>query len=523
LHFPVLFHLYDGTVIVWLIAIMIRKVIPRQFGSCNRPAERSIVSASRSKKAGEYLKPKRAHAHARPTMRRSLGRVLLSFLILLSTITVYHAEKSEDMTCKADDGTCESESGSGNQKDAVHLEEEEEDANVQFKVSVVNKSKFRADVYYDDGRYGTNIVTVDANGGEGRMNTRKGHRFFVTRHGVKEGLFDPKTDEQHRFVASKPGETFVIPETAAPSPNLCQDRFSICKSEADRGICFENPGWMIVHCCRSCDKDLNASKIIDPKIRCTRDSLNVTKPAWTPGDLNKLFSSWATDERFAKYEPVVLSSPDDGAHGGKSGPWVMIFDNFLTDKEADALIHGGALVGFQRSTNQGTKNSMGEQESVVSTTRTSSNAWCTGKCEALQHVKSITQKIEEVTGVPRTNYESFQILEYDNDQFYRMHHDSTGRDTTPSGPRIMTFFLYLSDVEEGGETYFNNLDLAVKPKKGRALVWPSVRDDEPDFWDDRMFHEAKAVVKGKKHAANHWIHLYDYQTPNKWGCTGSFG
>jgi prolyl 4-hydroxylase len=428
--------------------------------------------------------------------------------------TMCHAEKSEDMTCIAD-GTCES----GSQEDAVV--EEIEDRQEEFKVTVVNKSMFRADVYYDDGQYGKNIVTIDADGGERRINSRKGHRFFFTRHGVKEGLFDPETDEQHRYEVSEPDETFVIPETAAPSPNLCQDRFSICKSLTDEGSCLENPGWMIVHCCRSCERDLDTRRLLDPEVRCTRDSLNVTEPAWKPGDLNKLFSSWATEVKFAEYEPIVLSSPD-GAHGGKIGPWVIIFDNFLTDKEADALIYGGELMGLKRSTNQGATNAIGEQESVVSTTRTSSNAWCTGECEALPDVNSITQKIEEVTGVPRKNYESFQILEYGHDQFYRMHHDSSGRDTTPSGPRIMTFFLYLSDVEEGGETYFNKLDLAVKPKKGRALVWPSVRDDEPDLWDNRMYHEAKDVIKGKKHAANHWIHLYDYDTPNIWGCTGGF-
>ena len=27
---------------------------------------------------------------------------------------------------------------------------------------------------------------------------------------------------------------------------------------------------------------------------------------------------------------------------------------------------------------------------------------------------------------------------------------------------------------------------------------------------------------GKKYAANHWIHLNDYEGPNRWGCTGSF-
>lgn len=100
--------------------------------------------------------------------------------------------------------------------------------------------------------------------------------------------------------------------------------------------------------------------------------------------------------------------------------------------------------------------------------------------------------------------------------------DSEGRDPKPSGNRILTFFLYLSDVEEGGETKFNSLGIQVKPKRGRALVWPSVRDDEPDFWDDRTFHEAMPVIKGKKYAANHWIHFNDYEGPNLWGCTGSF-
>ena len=64
------------------------------------------------------------------------------------------------------------------------------------------------------------------------------------------------------------------------------------------------------------------------------------------------------------------------------------------------------------------------------------------------------------------NYESFQLLQYDGGQFYRSHHDSSVTDNTPAGHRILTFFLYLTDVEEGGETYFNRLDLAIKPKRG---------------------------------------------------------
>ena len=90
------------------------------------------------------------------------------------------------------------------------------------------------------------------------------------------------------------------------------------------------------------------------------------------------------------------------------------------------------------------------------------------------------------------------------------------------GPRILTFFLYLSDVEEGGETVFTNLKLKVKPKRGRALLWPSVQDGNPEEQDPRTNHAAAAVIKGKTYAANAWIHLYDFTKSNLWGCTGAF-
>jgi len=257
--------------------------------------------------------------------------------------------------------------------------------------------------------------------------------------------------------------------------------------------------------------------------------LNTPEPVWKAGDLNNLFESWASNETLKdEFGLEVVSSPEPEKYqatwekASEGAPWVVVFNNFLTDSEVADLIRGGEIEGFERSTDQGNINEVGEMEKVVSKTRTSSNAWCMHSCERLPGVRSATKKIEEVTGIPYVNYESFQLLNYEKNQFYRSHHDSSSTDTTPAGHRILTFFLYLSDVEEGGETYFNKLDLAVKPKKGKALVWPSVRDDNPTYWDARMFHEAKDVIKGKKMAANHWIHMNDYHTPNDWGCTGSF-
>lgn len=86
------------------------------------------------------------------------------------------------------------------------------------------------------------------------------------------------------------------------------------------------------------------------------------------------------------------------------------------------------------------------------------------------------------------------------------------------GPRILTFFLYLSDVDAGGGTNFPNLDLTIMPKRGRALLWPSVLDSNPMIKDGRLMHQALPVEEGVKYAANGWIHLYDYQTPQKEGC-----
>ena len=108
-------------------------------------------------------------------------------------------------------------------------------------------------------------------------------------------------------------------------------------------------------------------------------------------------------------------------------------------------------------------------------------------------------------------------------QKYITHHDYGSEEVhLACGPRILTFFLYLSDVEEGGETNFPTLGIAVKPKKGRALLWPSTLDSNLETQDIRTLHEAKPVIKGKKFAANSWIHLYNFVVPNLHGCTGTF-
>jgi len=91
------------------------------------------------------------------------------------------------------------------------------------------------------------------------------------------------------------------------------------------------------------------------------------------------------------------------------------------------------------------------------------------------------------------------------------------REKSP-GPRILTAFMYLNDVEGGGGTRFRKLNLTVQPKRGKMLLWPSVIDANPLEWDPRTMHEALPVTAGQKHGSNAWFHLRDFKGPNSRGC-----
>ena len=61
--------------------------------------------------------------------------------------------------------------------------------------------------------------------------------------------------------------------------------------------------------------------------------------------------------------------------------------------------------------------------------------------------------------------------------------------------------------------------MTVMPKRGRALVWPSVLNEDPMEWDERTMHEALPVEKGLKYGANAWYHQRDFKTPYLQDCS----
>lgn len=308
-------------------------------------------------------------------------------------------------------------------------------------------------------------------------------------------------------------EIIMKKEEMARVRDMCKNNHELCAFWASVNECETNKEYMNHDCalsCRSCEQ-------FDIFLRCPID--HKSADALQAGDLGKMFERISSDE-FAKYKPNILSRPsktvDDVSDVDK--PWVVEFESFLTEEECDQLIRLGQQRGYKRSQVDAKKRKDGFFDSAVTDDRTSSNTWCIEECYNDPIVQKITNRIVNLTGVPETNMESFQLLQYEVGQYYMEHHDFNVYHM--EGPRILTFFIYLNHVEEGGETRFNKLDITVTPKQGRAILWPSVLDSNLNAPETFTYHEALPVLKGVKYAANAWIHLNDFKTAHAIGCTG---
>jgi prolyl 4-hydroxylase len=323
-----------------------------------------------------------------------------------------------------------------------------------------------------------------------------------------------KTEDYLRNVTGKDYETIRL-------LHLCKNKHAQCAQWAVKGECEANSDYMKVNCapvCQTCDQ-LTYSK------RCPID-LEKTPNAWKPGDVNAFFTNITTLEEYKQYEPQILSAPfylagdsEETADYKVDGPWIVILDNVVMDEEAERLIELGSIEGYRQSFAGGKLMPDGTYEPGFSESRTSSNAWCRDKCSKDPVAQRVIERIANITKIPETNSEDLQLLRYNPGEFYETHHDFLEHSTTrQSGPRLITFFLYLNEVEEGGGTEFPDYDITVTPKRGRALIWPSVKDEDPGEQDERTEHQALPVIKGVKYGANAWIHQRDFKTPFDNGC-----
>jgi prolyl 4-hydroxylase len=308
----------------------------------------------------------------------------------------------------------------------------------------------------------------------------------------------------------------------------CRNYDEKCAIWAAQGFCEDDRGFMGKHCPAACQDCL----MVDYKMRCPFDEEEAN--IFGPGELNNMFERILEEcgEDPSTFSPEnlpsggthpfgevkVISSPYDNMIEYLSDedipkidqfspvPWMLLMEGFLSEEECDKLIELGKINGYERSTIDGDSDVGGEVAYAESEDRTSENSFCGHGCKEDPIVKSVLERMEAITGIPYTNYEDLQLVRYEVGQFYSQHHDySESMAGTVPGHRILTFFMYLNDVEDGGGTKFEDLNFIAKPKRGSALIWPSVTDANLDQIEEWTYHEALPVTKGIKYGANAWV------------------
>lgn len=125
-------------------------------------------------------------------------------------------------------------------------------------------------------------------------------------------------------------------------------------------------------------------------------------------------------------------------------------------------------------------------------------------------IRPVDESIAALLGIAPEQGETIQGQRYAPGQQFRAHHDYFfetqsywNRVTAQGGQRTWTAMVYLSDVEEGGATWFPEAGFRVAPKRGRLLAWNNMAADGSP--NPRTLHEGMPVVRGVKYIITKWF------------------
>lgn len=130
-------------------------------------------------------------------------------------------------------------------------------------------------------------------------------------------------------------------------------------------------------------------------------------------------------------------------------------------------------------------------------------------------ITRLDRRIAEVMHWPLENGEGLQILHYPVGGEYRPHFDYFPPDEPGSqvhlargGQRVSTLVMYLNDVDDGGQTSFPSINLAITPKKGAAVYFEYC--NRQSQVDALTLHAGEPVIRGEKWIATKWMRQNRY-------------
>lgn len=229
-------------------------------------------------------------------------------------------------------------------------------------------------------------------------------------------------------------------------------------------------------------------------------------------------------------------------------PHIYVAENFLSDEEVAQLVQLADARASRRCGRRFRASVVGSiLRPVKSAVRTSTFFYLRPFMHRLS--AKISDRAARLLGTRRRHVEPLQVVRYLPGQEFQEHHDCAG--ITMDGKvvfvapiRIATIFVYLCDVpaESGGETEFTKLPapqdsnsavasgviatgpggcLAVRPKRGRAVIFSNAKVEGPPYYvDPEVAHRGCPLLSGQKLGLNIWVDdepvHYSYEGLFKW-------
>ncbi|KAH8363049.1 hypothetical protein KR084_004821, partial [Drosophila pseudotakahashii] len=126
------------------------------------------------------------------------------------------------------------------------------------------------------------------------------------------------------------------------------------------------------------------------------------------------------------------------------------------------------------------------QDFVVGSSRVSKSVWYTNNYS--EATAKITKRLEEAIDLNMNHAELFQVINYGLGGYFETHLDLKLLEEIS--------FLQLSNVTQGGATYFPALNITVFPKIGSALFWFNL--DNKGNPQMETLHTGCSVIVGSK-------------------------
>lgn len=194
-------------------------------------------------------------------------------------------------------------------------------------------------------------------------------------------------------------------------------------------------------------------------------------------------------------------------------PYIYYIDNFLTDKECNTMIKD-SKTNLKPAAVSIMDNEIDKFKPGVYKGRNNSSYWMPHNNSKTS--QEILKRVSKFLECDPTHFENFQIIHYGPSEHYDYHYDAYDINDKEKynkfcgniGNRILTVLVYLNDVEEGGETGFDNLSfygstVKISAKKGRMVVFYNLNKDGTINIETR--HAGLPILKGEKWAFNLWL------------------